>query len=327
VKTSAVIVTYQHARYIAEAVGSALAQSLPPEQVVVVDDGSTDGTPEIVRSIGDRRVELIERDHAGLGGLSATYNVGLERSVGDFIGILEGDDRWPRDRLERQAALIESDTVVAHGLYAVIGAHGTTLHAGVAPSRPIPRGRYDALPHHLLSSYIMAVTALIRREALESIGGFRQLPGTLHWDHPTLLALAERGPFLFMPIVLGEWRRHRRSAVYRLAGQDLRGVDLSLALALETRQRHLDRGVPSVSEVRRSWDEAYAEMVWQNARILLIEHRFAEARALLGTGFGRRASILQRMRALLAMAGAVTHRDVEGVVRSIKRGTPFGQLD
>lgn len=324
---SVLVVTHDHARYVNEAVRSALAQTVPPEQIVVVDDGSTDDTLAVVRAIGDPRIEIAARPHTGLAGLSETYNAGLARCRGDLVGIVEGDDRWPADRLERQLPLAEEGAVLVHGLYRVIGAQGAILHPGVAPVRELPEGLYDAVPHLLQASYVMAVTTLFRRSALDAAGGFRQLPGTPHWDHPTFLALAERGPFAFIREPLGDWRRHGRSAVYRLAGRDLAGIENSLALALATRARLADRSLPGERAIKGAWNSAYAEMIWQNARILLVERRFREARELLGLALRRPAPPRQRARQALALAAAVLHRDVEGVARIVRGRTVLGELD
>lgn len=324
---SVLVVTHDHARYVEEAIRSALAQTVPPSQVVVVDDGSTDETLVVVRAIDDARIEIVARPHVGLTGLSDTYNAGIERCHGKFVGILEGDDRWPPDRLARQLPLAVEGAVLVHGLYRVIGANGAVLHPGVAPAREVPDGPYDALPHLLQASYVMAVTTLMQRSALEDAGGFRQLSGTPHWDHPTFLALAERGPFAFVRRPLGDWRRHGRSAVYRLAGRDLVGIEHSLVLALETRARLAGRDLPTESAIKSAWNSAYAEMIWQNARILLVERQFDQARELLALGLRRPAPVRQRARHALALAAAVLHRDVEGVARMVTGRTVFGELD
>lgn len=324
---SVLVVTHDHERFVEEAVRSALDQTRPPEQVVVVDDGSTDRTVAVVRAIADPRIEIVARPHSGLEGLSETYNAGLARCVGEFVGILEGDDRWPVDRLARQLPLMASGAVVAHGLYRVIGAQGAVLHRGVAPSRQLPDGLYDALPHLLQASYVMAVTTLVRRSALRSVGGFRQLPETPHWDHPTFLALAEQGPFAFVREPLGDWRRHGRSAVYRLAGRDLAGIELSLGLALATRVRLSGRSLPDETTIRSAWHLAYAEMIWQNARVLLVERRYREARKLVQLALHRPAPASHRLRQVLALGAAVLHQNVEGVAKLVSGRTAFGELD
>lgn len=325
-RVSALVVTYNHGRYVAEALRSALAQSYPVDEVVVVDDGSDDDTLHRARSIVDPRVRVLELPHRGIDALAETYNAGLRACAGDLVAILEGDDRWPQGKLELQVpAFADPGVVLSHGLYAVIGAQGTLLHSGVGPSIHIPRGAYDPRPYVFRASYIMPVTAVIRRDSLLEIGGFRQ--AGVHGDYATFLALAERGWFHFQPVVLGEWRRHSTSLVYRLAGLDVEGFDRSVKLALEARSRATGEDLPSLDDVRRSWADAYARMIWQSARIYLLNRRHAEARRFLLPALRRSCSLRMRARLLLATVAAVLRVDLEPLARLVTGRSVFAELD
>jgi glycosyltransferase involved in cell wall biosynthesis len=89
--------TYNHARFVSEAVDSVLAQTYEAWELVVVDDGSTDGTVDALRDYEDPRIRVVERDHRGLAGLGAAYRTAVESSSAPLVAILEGDDRWPQD--------------------------------------------------------------------------------------------------------------------------------------------------------------------------------------------------------------------------------------
>lgn len=127
-RVSALVVTHNHARCIEEAVTSALRQSHPPTEVVVINDGSIDDTVACVRTLGDSRIRVVELAHRGIAALFDTYNVGIGTCRGELVAILEGDDRWPNDKLDRQVnAFEDSGVVIAHGLYSVIGAKGARI--------------------------------------------------------------------------------------------------------------------------------------------------------------------------------------------------------
>lgn len=315
-RVSVLIVTYAHERYVADAIRSALNQTVPALEVIVVDDGSPDQTVATARAIDDPRVRVIEREHGGIEALAETYNAGLAECRGDLVALLEGDDRWPADKLGWQVPPFQDpEVVVSHGLYAVIGPSGEALHPGVQPPLAIPEGKYDALPYLLQASYVMPVTAVVRRDTLAVAGGFHQIAGTSHCDYATFLPLARFGYFHFHGVALGEWRRHGSAGTYRLIEHT--GAGVAMRMALEARAATGRPELPTPGAIRRAWGDAEARRVWNNARILLLDRRYQEARALLGAALLRPASASMRLRLALATLAALLHRDIEWLARLV----------
>jgi hypothetical protein len=95
-------------------------------QIIVVDDGSTDNTRQVLAPYADR-VEIIRQPN---GGLVAAVDRGLQAVRGQYIGLLDADDEWPRDRLRHHIAILEDNPQVGlvHGDMTVIGADGGTIH-------------------------------------------------------------------------------------------------------------------------------------------------------------------------------------------------------
>lgn len=100
-----VIPCYKQAQWLPEAVESALAQTYPRVEVIVVNDGSPDGTSDVARSFGDR-VRLIEQPNTGV---SAARNAGILAGKGELIALLDADDRLHHDCLQRRVALLLAD--------------------------------------------------------------------------------------------------------------------------------------------------------------------------------------------------------------------------
>jgi glycosyltransferase involved in cell wall biosynthesis len=120
--------TFNQQRYVAQCIESALAQTYPNWEQSFVDDGSTDATREAIASYPDPRIRLIALPHCGLGALAESYNAALAVASGSLVGILEGDDAWPADKLERQVPLFDDPgTVLGWGRGALIDAEGRPI--------------------------------------------------------------------------------------------------------------------------------------------------------------------------------------------------------
>jgi glycosyltransferase involved in cell wall biosynthesis len=100
---SVVIPAYNSAAHIGRAIDSVLAQTQPPAEIIVVDDGSTDDTPRIVQGYGDQ-VRRIEQANAGA---SAARNTGILAARGDWIALLDADDEWLPTKLALQTAILQ----------------------------------------------------------------------------------------------------------------------------------------------------------------------------------------------------------------------------
>lgn len=152
---SVIIPTFNGERYLEEALQSAVGQSLPPSEVIVVDDGSTDSSAEIAESFGDP-VRCIRQANTGVAG---ARNRGLSAARAEFIAFLDHDDLWPREKLEVQVAALRANPGVGivSGRMRVIG--------GALPGRPwSAQGRREAPA----GAYLAA--ALIRRSVFDRTG-------------------------------------------------------------------------------------------------------------------------------------------------------------
>jgi glycosyltransferase involved in cell wall biosynthesis len=114
---SVIIPAYNVAQFLREAVDSALAQTRRDIEAIVVDDGSTDGSADMLRDLDDPRLRVIRQDNAGS---AAARNAGLRLASGNLVAFLDADDRWAPQNLERQAAFLEShpevDMTFGHSL-------------------------------------------------------------------------------------------------------------------------------------------------------------------------------------------------------------------
>lgn len=126
-RVSIVIAAYNLAAYLPRAIDSALAQIPPggPCEVIVIDDGSSDATPDVLARYGDR-IRAVRQPNAGT---NTAVDHGIELATGEYIALLDADDEWPVDRLRRHVATLDSDPRLGlvHGDMEVIDSEGATL--------------------------------------------------------------------------------------------------------------------------------------------------------------------------------------------------------
>lgn len=105
-RTSVIIPAYNYGRFVADAIASVQRQTVDDLEIIVIDDGSTDDTPQVLAAINDPRLRVFRTVNQGL---SAARMEGLRQARGEYIAFLDADDRWRPEKLERQLAMMEAD--------------------------------------------------------------------------------------------------------------------------------------------------------------------------------------------------------------------------
>ncbi|MBH1964999.1 MAG: glycosyltransferase family 2 protein [Comamonadaceae bacterium] len=159
--TSIIITCFNRQKYIAEAIESALTQTMIDREIIVIDDGSTDASAEIVRAYGDR----VQYFHQHNQGASRAKNVGVDRAHGEFISFLDSDDFWPSDKLHIQLNhFAESPDVDI--------LHGHALQFVDADLTPEEKAQLFCPPDPMAAP--VSGTMLLRKSVFEKVGGFRE---------------------------------------------------------------------------------------------------------------------------------------------------------
>lgn len=156
---------YNEKKHLTQAIESILTQTYDDFELLIVDDASTDNSPDIVRSYEDPRITLLENETNQ--GLTASLNRALEHAEGEFVARQDADDVSEPDRFERQVGFLErnkSVDVVGTGAYLIDG-NGTVLDKRVGYCNPTFEDFMDK--GHLVHGSVMA-----RRSTLEAVGGY-----------------------------------------------------------------------------------------------------------------------------------------------------------
>ena len=169
---SVVIPCYNRAALVGDTLQNLLDQSLPPHEIIVVDDGSTDGSAEVVASFGGK-VKLIRQANAGPG---PARNVGFEASTGRFIQFFDSDDLASRNKLEVQAEALQknsdADFAYAPWVRAKIERTQLTFDGPVMQAGPVPDWK-PMLEWQMGSWCLVFQNCLFRRGVIERAGRFR----------------------------------------------------------------------------------------------------------------------------------------------------------
>ncbi len=259
---SVVMPAYNARETVEEAIASALAQSHHPLEVIVVDDGSTDGTSDLIADRFGDRVRLLRMAH---GGRSIARNRGIDLARGAFIQFLDADDILVRTKVERQVGFLAENPqyAVAYGPVECFAEEDPDrrwpFRPGVHPSGQI-------LPKMIDDGFILPVATLARTEWCRMIGGFDpKLPSNEDWDFWLRLAAAG-GLFGYHPDeeVVG---------FYRVRSRPPRGVG---------GDPHLLAGVLALEKLGRNLGPEEAGRL--NLRRAIGRWRFGYGRSLLEAG-------------------------------------------
>ena len=296
VTASVVIPTHDRGRVVVEAIESALAQTHPHLEVIVVDDGSTDDTAQRVARMNDPRVRYVHRPHAGV---SAARNTGIALATGDLVAFLDSDDLWKPHKLETEIAAL-ARYPAADGVFSDLekldGA--TFVPSFMRHTRVFSRLLAErAYPERLLVSRralylcllqevpIKTPALIVRRSALARVGGFDEgWRSAEDWEF--LLRFARRASLLYVDSALAVIRilpdsLHRRdqergelTMLRLLADERRRATDPEARRAatagIVERAKHLswyyrDRG----RRIAAAWAYLHAfRLAWQTELLL-----------------------------------------------------------
>jgi glycosyltransferase involved in cell wall biosynthesis len=219
---SIIIPTYNRAQLLPAAIESVLGQGYPNTEVIIVDDGSTDDTQEVLGRFGNR-INVVTQENKGA---AAARNIGIRSSKGEIVAFLDSDDLWLPTKLERQVALLEkaghavpcclSNIELAYSEGRVGSSFDLSL---IKPS--IEEGLWINVLEVLATRFILFNQAVaIRREALERVGGYNENYLIME-DHDLALRLALLGPWAFIRQPLVVWNEGSPGSLTKQAENQL----------------------------------------------------------------------------------------------------------
>lgn len=202
---AAIIPCFNAAHFVGDAIRSALAQTYPRLEVVVVDDGSTDGLTDALQPFRGR-IKLVIQPHQGL---SAARNRGIRETEAELIALLDADDRWHPDKVRRQVAALASrpDCCLVYTARQLVDKTGASVQEGTTwyrvPPEPV---QGECLIELVRANRLMSSSVLFRRAALGTVWFDEGLAACEDWD--LWLRLAESYQFAYIDEPLTDIRVH-----------------------------------------------------------------------------------------------------------------------
>jgi glycosyltransferase involved in cell wall biosynthesis len=292
---STVIPTYNRVTLVERAVRSALAESLPGDEIIVVDDGSTDGTEAAIRAFGPP-VRYLRTSHVGAG---AARNAGIAAATCDLVAFLDSDDEWEPGKLAWQRAVLENypEVLYAFSDFGSILASGEREHNRISSWRDEPRAwseifgapissaqvaglpadapRFDLYIGRLYDDYlrdwcVYTCTVVVRREQAGDALRFAE-DVALYEDLECFARLAGRGPACYMDVETA-WQ-HRHTGARLTDADQVTSADTAMRI------------------INRVWgaDAEYLKHHGSEFEAVIDAHRARRVRALLHEGRGKEA--------------------------------------
>lgn len=207
-KVSVIIPTCNRSRYLCETIDSVLAQTYRDFEIIVVDDGSTDDTAEIIKRYGDNLRYIYQKNQ----GISEAMNTGIRNSQSEYFVVLDDDDLWLPDFLETQVAVLDqrSESAFVCSAAYVIDPEGEIDRQSVGGAL-----RDRSFEDLLKDNFIFSSTTLIRRTCFEAVGYLdRDLKIVQDWD--LWLRLAKKYRFEYSDKLIAKYRVHPRNVSKKL---------------------------------------------------------------------------------------------------------------
>lgn len=223
-KVSAVIIVFNGAEFLEEAIESAIAQTSVEWELLVVDDGSTDDSPEIARRYARRdpgRVRYLEHPGHVNRGMSATRNLGLRESRGQYVAFLDADDCWLPNTLADQAALLDMHPRAALVAGPMEWWHSWSGHLADLQrdvlTRPVREDTCAVDPPEILARYLadeipVPNGIMVRRAMALAVGGYEESFGGLYEDQVFCVKICHRYPVVAATKTWYRYRQHAASS-------------------------------------------------------------------------------------------------------------------
>ncbi len=278
-KVSVIIPTYNRAGYIVKTLESVFAQTYTDYEVIVVDDGSTDDTEEVLKPYYDRIIYIRKEN----GGQGSARNVGIKLAKGEYVAFLDSDDLWLPEKLEIQVKFMDDNPEVGLVFSDFVVFYEDDTGCLIEMRKVHLQGKELTFQSLFHRNFIPTLTVLVRKSCIDDVGLFdesREL--IVGEDYEMWLRIAMRYRLAHVPEVLAKYRHHDNNIV---------GTDLEKNYAMHLKVIHKFLAVhPGMPEKYRiDMDAYYRDYYYCSGRNLYQNKRYQPAVKYLRQALGYKA--------------------------------------
>lgn len=322
--------TYHHEKYISDCILSVQNQTYKNWEMIIVDDGSSDNTFNIVKTFAekDNRIQVFTQQNIGIFRLSETYNFALSKAKGKYIAVLEGDDIWLPEKLSLQIEKMESDNNIVLSFGQAYSSSTdlksnyqltdfSSFSENILQNHPVG----EATKTLLFSNFIVALTVLIRKDELDKIGGFQQSHNLPLVDLTTWIELSLKGKFCCIQQPLGHWRFYPNQITKTYTAEISEGFYRFALDFFEREQRTFNHYGITKASLKKHFHTLLVEAHSRSGRYKLIRKDFNNARrnylkSIFCYGFH---SPVWKLRSLVGLIFSFFHADIESFAKKLGR--------
>ena len=307
---SVIVPVYNRERLVAKTVDSILCQSYPDVEIVAVNDGSTDGSLSVLTGYAQSRqgkIKVIDQVNSGQ---VKARNCGIRASRGEFIGFLDSDDTWEKEKLSLQIPLFKGNVGLVYSGINEVDADGNVTRTVY----PEPGLRGDIYGRLLVRNRMTGGSVVVSRRALDEVGLFDEsFRAAENWDLWIRISRCFTVDFIDQPLV--NYLKHHGN----MSQDGGRMAEATWSIL----QKHLP-GFPEEEQLRSSYLKAYSDYYYRLGVQCFGEGDYRKARHMFRSCWkyipGYKDSVLRTIRTLVG-------KDINGWISRLKRESGIGNRE
>ncbi|HBG81379.1 TPA: hypothetical protein DDW69_00905 [candidate division CPR2 bacterium] len=206
-KVSILVPVYNGGKYLKNTLESLLSQTHEDFEILIVDDGSTDNSADVIKSFSDSRIKYFKQENSGRP--AVPRNKALKKATGDYIGLCDQDDLWSEEKLEKQLAIFKENRDSDIGIVAAEANmidEKSSIIGRIKLKKTGYLGPEEFFLNLLPEDFVTACSVLAKKEVFHELGGFKEdLVGTD--DYEMWLRASQKYGFYGMEECLCSWRK------------------------------------------------------------------------------------------------------------------------